>query len=121
MQVENRNIEGGNVSLELKVRTESFYVFQIYKLFTVIDQTCVVPKYSIYIIVSDCILLITLFDGLDLYLKLKHHYTSWGTSAYFPRDTSAHKPHHCKCCIMIIITNLYSYIRLEPFLEKRPV
>ena len=36
-----------NVFLELKVRTESFYLYHIYKLFTVIYQTCVVPKYSV--------------------------------------------------------------------------
>ena len=59
-----------NVFLELKVRTESFYLFQIYKLFTVIYQTCVVPKYSVYIIVSECLLFITLFNDLDLYFKL---------------------------------------------------
>ena len=85
-----------NVFLELKVRTESFYLFQIYKLFTVIYQTSVVPKYSGYIIVSDCLLFITLIDDLDLYFNLKHHYLSWGTSAYFLRGTSAHRHHHCK-------------------------
>ena len=54
--------------LELKVRTEFFfYLFQMYKLFIVIYQTCVVPKYSVYIIFSECLLLITLFDDLDLY------------------------------------------------------
>ena len=97
-----------NVFLELKVRTESFYLFQIYKLFTVMYQTCVVTKYSVYIIVSDRLLFITVFDDLDLYFKLKHHYPSLGTSAYFPRGTSAHRHHHCKCCIMIIIMKLYS-------------
>ena len=92
-----------NVFLELKVRTESFYLFQVCKLFTVIYQTCVVPKYSVYVIVSDCLLSITLFDDLDLYFKLKHQYPSWSTSAYFPRGTPANRYHHCKCCIMIII------------------
>ena len=96
-------LRGENVFLEMKVRTESFYLFKIYQLFTVIYQTCVVPKYSVYIIVSDCLLFITLFDDLDLYFNLKHHYPSWGTSAYFPRGTSAHRHHHCKSCIMIII------------------
>ena len=71
-----------NVFLELKVKTDRFYLYQIYKLFTVIYQTCVVPKYSVCIIVSDCLLFITLFDNLDLYFKLKHHYPSWGKSAY---------------------------------------
>ena len=97
-----------NVFLELKLRTESFYLFQIYQLFTVIYQTSVVPKYSVYIIVSDCLLFITLFYDLDLYFKLKHHYPSWGTSGYFPRGTSAHRHHHGKCCIMIIHMELYS-------------
>ena len=78
-----------NVSLELKVRTESFYLFQIYKLFIVIYQTCVVLKYSVYIIVSDCLLFITIFDDLDLYFKLKHHYPSWARP---PTFLGAHLP-----------------------------
>ena len=88
-----------NVFLELKVRTESFNLYQMYKLFTVPIKTCVVSKYSVCIIVSDCLLFITVFDNLDLYFKLKHHYPSWGKPAYFPRGTSAHRHHHCKCCI----------------------
>ena len=60
-----------NVFLELNVRTEGFYLFQIHKLFPVIYQTCIVPKYSVCIIVSHCILFITLFDDLNLYFKLK--------------------------------------------------
>ena len=57
----------------------------------------------VYIIVSECFLCITLFHDLNLDLNLKRHYPSWGTSAYFPRGTSALRPHHSKCCIMIII------------------
>ena len=99
-----------NVFFELKVRTKSVYLFQIYKLFIVICQTYIVPKYSVYIIVSDCFLFITLFDDMNLYFKLKHHYLYWGTSAYLPRGTSAHRLHHSKCCTMVIIMKLYSNI-----------
>ena len=60
-----------NVFLELKVRTESFYLFQFFKLFIVIYQTCIAPKYSVYVIVSDCLLFMTPFDDLDLNFKLK--------------------------------------------------
>ena len=45
----------------------------------------------------------TVFDDLDLYINLKHHYPSWGTSAYFPLDISARRPHHSKSCITIVI------------------
>ena len=96
-----------NAFSELKVKTNIFYLFQIYILFIVICQTFIVPKCSLYIIVFDCTLFITLFDDLNIYLKLKHHYPSWGTSAYLPRGTSAHRLHHSKCCIMIIIMKLY--------------
>ena len=62
-----------NVFLELKVKTNSFYLFQMYILFIIFWQTYIVPKYSVYIIVSDCLLFITLFDDLNLYFKLKRH------------------------------------------------
>ena len=78
-----------NRFLELKVRTTHFLLFQIHKLLIVIFQTFILPKYTVYIIVSVCYLLLTLFDDLNLYFHLKHHYPSWGTSAYFPR---AHPP-----------------------------
>ena len=58
--------------------------------------------------VADCLLFITLFDDLNLNFKLKHHYPSWDTSAYIPRGTPAHRLHHIKCCIMIVIMKLYS-------------
>ena len=77
-------------------------LFQIYKLFILIYQTCVVLRYSVYIIVSDCLLFITIFDDLDLYFKLKHHYPSWARPP-IPRGTSTNRHHHCKCCIMIMI------------------
>ena len=92
-----------HVFLKFKVKTESFYLFQIHKLFIVIFQTFIVPTYRVVIIVSECILFITVFDDLNLYFNLKRHYPSWGTSAYFHRGTSALRPHHSKCCIMIII------------------
>ena len=99
-----------NVFLKFKVKTESFYLFQIHnKLFIVIFQTFIVPSYRVYIIVSECMLFITVFDDLNLDFNLKRHYPSWGTSTYFPRGTSALRPHHSKCCIMIIIImRLYS-------------
>ena len=50
-----------NAFLELKVKTTNFDLFQIYKLFSAICKTFIVPKYSVYIIVSECVLLITLF------------------------------------------------------------
>ena len=66
------------------------------------------PTYRVYIIVSECILFKTVFYYLNLDFNLKRHYPSWGTSAYFPRGTSAW-PHLSKCCIMIIIImRLYS-------------
>ena len=37
-----------DVFLELKVRTKSFYLFQIYKLFIAICQTFILPNYSVY-------------------------------------------------------------------------
>ena len=92
-----------NVFLKFKVITESFYLFQIPKLFIVIFQTFIVPAYKVYIIVSECISFITVFDDLNLDFNPKRHYPSWGTSAYFPRGTSAFRPHQSKCCIMIII------------------
>ena len=61
------------------------------------------PTYRVCIIVSECILFITVFDDLNLDFNLQRHYPSWGTSASFPRGTSALRPHHSKCCIMIII------------------
>ena len=88
---------------KFKVKTESFYLFQIHKLFIVIFQTFIVPTYRVYIIVSECRLVITVFDDLNLDFNLKRHYPSWGTFAYFPRGTSALRPHHSKCCIMILI------------------
>ena len=57
------------------------------------------PKYRVYIIVSACVLLLTLFDDLNLDFNLKQHYPSWGTSAYLHRGASARRPHHSKCCI----------------------
>ena len=66
------------------------------------------PNYRLYIIVSVSYFLPSLFNDLNLYFNLKHHYLSWGTSAYFPRGESAHKPHHSKCCIIITIMKLYS-------------
>ena len=94
---------------EVQSKTESFYLFQIHKLIIVIFQTFIVPTYRVYIIVSECILFISVFDDLNLDFNLKRHYPSWGTSAYFPRGTSALRPHHGKCCIMIImIMRLYS-------------
>ena len=86
-----------------------FLFFQIHKLFIVIFKTFTVPSYRVYIIVSECILFITIFVDLNLDFNLKRHYSSWGTSAYFPRGTSALRPHHSKCCIMLIIMmRLYS-------------
>ena len=96
-----------NVFLELKVK-QTFFLLLIYIIFIVICQTCIVPTYSVFIIVSDCILFITLLDDLNLHFKLKRHNPSWGTSAYLPRGTSAHRLHHSKCCIMIIIMKQYA-------------
>ena len=49
-----------NAFLELKVRTKFVDIFQIYKLFIVICKTFIVPKYSVYIIVSENDIFITL-------------------------------------------------------------
>ena len=54
-----------NAFLELKVKTTNFDSFQIYKLFNAICKTFIEPKHSVYIIVSECVLFITLFDDLN--------------------------------------------------------
>ena len=46
---------------KFKVKTESFYLFQIHKLVIVIFQTFIVPTYRVYIIVSEFRLVITVF------------------------------------------------------------
>ena len=96
-------LRGENAFLELKVKTTNFDLFLIYKLFSPICKTFIVPKYSEYIVVSECVLLITLFDDLNLYFNLKHH-TCLGVSP----PTSARRSYHSKCRTMIIIMNLYS-------------
>ena len=75
--------------LELKVKTTNFDLFQIYKLFSAICKTFIMPKYSVYIIVSECVLFITLFDDLNLCFNLKHH-TCLGVSP--PTFLGAHPP-----------------------------
>ena len=83
-----------NVFFELKVKTKSFFLLQIYKLFFVTCQTFTVSNYRVYIIASDCILFISLIDDPNLYFNLKHHYLLWGRSAYLARGTSAQRSHH---------------------------
>ena len=53
----------------------------------------IVPNCRVYIVVTVCLLFLILFGDLNLYFNLKHHYPSWGTSAYLPRGTSARRPH----------------------------
>ena len=50
-----------NVFFGVESKNKKVFLFQIYKLFTVICQTFIVPKYSVYIIVSDCLWFITVF------------------------------------------------------------
>ena len=98
----NETLTDENAFLELKVKTTHFDLFQIYKLFSAICKTFIVTKYSVYILVSECVLFITLFDDLTFCFNL-----SWGKSAYLPRGTSARRSYHSKCRTMIIIINLY--------------
>ena len=57
-----------NVFLDLKVRKQVFN----YKLVIVIFHTFIVPTYRVYyIIVSECILFITLFDDLNIHFNFK--------------------------------------------------
>ena len=78
--------------LGLKVKTTNFDLFQIYKLFSAICKTFIVPKYSVYIIVSECVLFITLFDDLNLYFNLKHHRPTCIIGVSPPTFLGAHPP-----------------------------
>ena len=58
------NLRDVNVFFELKVKT--IFFLQIDKLFFVTSQTFLVSKYSVYIIDSDCLLVITVIEDHNL-------------------------------------------------------
>ena len=60
------NLRDENVFFELKVKTTNYSFFQIDKLFFVTCQTFLVKKYSVYIIDSDCLLVITVIEDQNL-------------------------------------------------------
>ena len=113
-QKQNRQIEGRKRMFGVESKNNKFliisklYILNFHCNFSNLHSANII-EYIGPIIVSECILFITLFDDLNLDFNLKRHNPSWGTSAYFPRGTSALRPHHSKCCIMIIIIMRLNY------------
>ena len=62
-----------NLFWELKVRTTSFELFQIHKVFIVICQTFIVSKYRVYIIVSVCLLYVCVCARVCVRLRARAH------------------------------------------------
>ena len=81
-QSKTETLRDENVFLELKVKTNSFYLFQIYILFIVICQTCIVPKYSVSIFAR---------QRLPFYKAL-------GVAACTVRKVRASTMFMCVCC-----------------------